>query len=329
MSYSRDNYRISNQLVLRELRNAYREVFFLAVEPLEEKLMLVIPITSKMGPLQLKYFPTCQGTKVQKVLFDKIGPLNNKQSVTVIQTSSANDLFESFVTNLLESLWEVEAECVYVEAQKCMQQWQQFFSKINNGGLSLEAQRGLYGELYLLRYFLKKECHPDIVMNWQGPFRKHIDFLFDGIGLEVKTTFSVKPIKVTISSEYQLEAKELELLYLVVLQLEEAEKSGETLFEIILEIRELLSEWPTYSKQYETALLAVGYHDVQHELYSIDRYNVNEILYFRINEQFPKITTEMIPNHVVNVRYDILLEGLSEFQTDESIFINTIQGMQS
>lgn len=325
MTDNRLLYVAENRMVVRELHNLLKEVFFLAIEPAEERRLLIIPLFNKMGNMKAKNFPLCKGIKVEKILFDKIGPLHNQNCITVSQTSSDNSTFEAFISSLLEDLWPCQAKDVFVTTQKTLQKWHVFFSKIGDEGLSPEQCRGLYGELHVLRGLLQGGVNPSLVNYWQGPYREHIDFRVEGLGIEVKTTLSYNPIKVTISSEEQLAGDEVDDVILGVLSLKLSRKNGETLNQIIEEIKLMLSNWPLYLKVFQDGIHTAGYHSLHSEFYEIEKYIILDKQYYKVERDFPRILPSELPKGIVNVRYDVILDGLKEYVIHDSKIIAMIQ----
>ncbi|MEC0269706.1 PD-(D/E)XK motif protein [Paenibacillus anseongense] len=325
MKVNRDFYRTKELLIVRELNNEHRRVFFLAIEPKEEKRLLIIPITEQMKHANLKFFPHCKGVQVERVEFAKIGPLENQVCFTIGQTSHDKITFEAFIFNLLEELWPCRAEDVLGTIQKMLQKWHEFFSKAGDEGLTPEERRGLYGELYFLRCLLRGGVNPSVVSFWQGPYRKNIDFILNDTGVEMKTTLSERPLKVTISNEEQLDTDEVRTLILGVLSLKSSKYNGELLLDIINEIRQCIRDWPLSNKMFEEALLKAGYHDMFATNYESERYIVLGRKYYKVDEDFPKLSSSMLPKGVINVKYDVILDGLQEQIVEESNIIQMIK----
>ena len=78
-------------------------------------------------------------------------------------------------------------------AVKCfvarIERWQSFLRQFGPEGLSDEAQRGLFGELWLFEQLLDEGLSDTIVVNrWRGPDRDAHDFQLPDGAVEVKTT---------------------------------------------------------------------------------------------------------------------------------------------
>jgi len=327
MAENRSVYASENKVLIREQRNSKEQIFFLAIEPLEEKRMLIIPIFKQMGNLYIKQFPLCKGTRVERVPFDKLGFLHNQDSIIIKQTSSDYETFEAFLVSLLYELWDCSAAEVFVAVQQTLQRWHDFFSKVGEDGLSSEQRRGLYGELYFLRGLIRGGVNKGIVTYWRGPYRDSVDFRIESIGIEVKTTTTYKPTKVKISSEDQLTADDLKNMFLYVLSLKVSTGYGESLEQIIGEIEYKLKDWPGYLKSFREALFAAGYHELQAERYRTEKYIVLHTEYFNVKNNFPRLIISDLPSCIANVQYDLILDGLREHIVQESQIIEMIQGL--
>lgn len=321
----RERYVASNKLVLRELHNALREKFFLAIEPIHQKRALIIPVQKPLGTTELKRFPTCRGTAVTMVTFDRLGPLNRPSCLMIAQTSSETAIYEAFIDNLCENLWDCGSADILPTVRKVMQKWQSFFSRAGGGGLTPEQRRGLFGELSTVVRLLDKGCHAEVVDAWKGPRREDVDFLFGPVGLEVKTTLLHHPLQVTIATENQLACVDTPRMFLVVLPIRVSDHSGQTLSEIVGTVRELLREWPLSLDDFESLLLDAGYHDKHAGMYTGERFEILDRRYYSVETEFPRIVAEAVPKGIVHVRYDILLDMCGRFEVNELDVIKAVQ----
>jgi hypothetical protein len=313
-------------MVLREIHNGQQQIFFLAIEPYGEKRLVLIPLTEGIGLVNPKHLAECRGVAVTKEKMRRVGPFTNQLCLVVRQTTSDTRIFETFAGSLCEDLWACTAVAVVPTLQKTMQKWQHFFSKATTSGLSPEERRGLYGELNVLRALLQGGCPATAVEGWQGPELKAVDFLFGPVGLEVKTTLSHQPLRVTIANEHQLSDQTAPILFLAVLPLRVTTHTGETLNELVGELRELLAEWPLSLASFKDLLLQAGYLDIHADLYQEERYFVLERRFYRVADGFPRLTASALPPGIVHVSYDLLLDGYDSYAMDEAAVITALRG---
>lgn len=104
-----------------------------------------------------------------------------------------------------------------------LRRWQKFLSA-RADGLSVSRQRGLFGELYFLRYVLLPQIDvQSAIIAWRAPERSHQDFQFASTSIEVKTTTAKQPQVIRVTSERQLDSTGIAALFLVVVVLDERE----------------------------------------------------------------------------------------------------------
>jgi len=146
--------------------------------------------------------------------------------------------------------------------------WQKFLA-VGKAGLSPSLQRGLYGELATLRHHLVPRFGKTTsVAAWHAPHRSHQDFQFNTGAIEVKTTSAKQPQNVTITSERQLDGTGIQDLFLHVVILDERDvlagaiMSGDSLPQMVSEIRGTLGDTPDAARDFEEKLINAGYLDV-------------------------------------------------------------------
>ena len=178
--------------------------------------------------------------------------------------------------------------------------------------LSAERQLGLLGELLLFKE-LAHLMPGDPTDFWLGPERGEHDFKLPGLDLEVKTTSSERR-QHTIASISQLMASPGRPLFLVSIQLTKGSpSSGFTLSETIDELVELKS---VASNKLQKKLEQSGWRAQHHHLYDL-RFGARfEPLAYKIDEDFPCLTTDSFnlsqnaESRISDISYRLDLEGL-------------------
>jgi len=197
-----------------------------------------------------------------------------------------------------------------------------FFKKYKKG-LSEFQQQGLYGELYFLSKVLFKKIDPVYALEyWRGHKREHQDFLFPKGNVEVKTTTQKQHRTLTITSEKQLDERGIENLLLYALCLKKLDNSGQSLNEIIHEIREFLSTNEMDLHKFNRFLNDAGYFDEHEGLYNTFRYIVDEELIFKVKDEFPRIID--LPNGVGMNSYSIAISACREYMIDIDLAIGEL-----
>ena len=201
--------------------------------------------------------------------------------------------------------------------------WTRFFERHGLKGLSVERQRGLFGELWWLRRLLNEGCTGEIaVHSWKGCERGYYDYQIDGRVLEVKTTLTKEPRKVQINNERQLDERGLDSLHLLILSLTQAESGGESLPQIVSSIRKTLSGDPLASRIFESKLYEAGYLDNHSNLYDMT-YTVMIEELFSVTEGFPRIT--QLPSGLGDIRYSLLVGACKQYLANIEKYIDTLR----
>ena len=117
------------------------------------------------------------------------------------------DIFSTLCEDLIFGVSQVITEQTLVEKLlERLAKWQSLFEKVGKQGLSDEAQRGLYGEIYFLRFFLNNTSDKNYCLkSWLGPEKSIQDFQYSNWAVEVKTTHGNNHQKIHITSERQLD----------------------------------------------------------------------------------------------------------------------------
>jgi hypothetical protein len=171
--------------------------------------------------------------------------------------------------------------------------------------LSVERQRGLYGELWVLQHRLLPAAAPSAVISaWRGPDNANQDFQFPILAVEVKTSAGAQPQQIYVASERQLDDTGVGSLYLLHLALDvRAGGTGQSLPDIVGELRSQLASGPA-RLDFDDRLLRSGYLDTHAARYEL-RYTVRRESLFAIRAGFPRITEAMLPVGVGRVTYEV------------------------
>lgn len=191
--------------------------------------------------------------------------------------------------------------------------WQKFLAA-STEGLSLEAQRGLWGELNCLRERLVPAFGVEMALEgWKGGQKAHQDFQFVSGAIEVKTTTAKQPQAIRITSERQLDDCAWAHLFLHVLVLEVRDGGAATLPAMVESLRCQLSADRKVREVFEDALLASGYLDAHAGLYAGQGYLVRSAHWFRVTKKFPRVVESELPMGVGDVNYALNLGACEPF----------------
>ena len=208
-----------------------------------------------------------------------------------------------------------------------LEKWKILFEKNNSTGLTSAEQQGLYGELHFLQKFLAKNCTPpcDVLHTWVGVDKAMRDFQGSTWAVEVKTTSTNNPQKVTINGERQLDETLLENLFLYHFSVEVSNGNGQTLCQKIAAIRKKLENDTPALSLFNTKLFEAGYLD-KHESFYQDRfYQVRNENFYKIENDFPRIKENELRRGVSDVKYSIILAMYDEYLVSENQLFNTVK----
>ena len=219
------------------------------------------------------------------------------------------DIFSTLCEDLIFGVSEVTTEQTLVEKiLERLAKWQSLFEKVGKHGLSDESQRGLYGEIYFLRFLLNNITDKNYCLkSWLGPEKSIQDFQYSNWAVEVKTTHGNNHQKIHITSERQLDDSIIEKIFLFHLSLDVRVGNGESLNILIDEVSELLNENTMASNLFKLKLLESGYYDIHKPLYDERGYTIRQENLYRVSGNFPRIMENQIPIGVGDVRYSIVL----------------------
>lgn len=227
--------------------------------------------------------------------------------------NSLKDIFSLFVQNILEEVADIidENEAV-ARTLIVVSKWKKLFDKINFGGLGIEEQKGLIGELLFFNFLLDNQISPSsIISAWTGVDYKDKDFVFGWTGLEVKMTTSKHP-KITITSERQLDTQNLNDLFLILYTTEEVKENGFSLNSLVDQIRQKIYSNPDHLNIFNQGLLDLGYADNERDHYGA-LYSHKRTFCFTIADDFPKIVKSQLPLGVYDTSYSIELSAAENF----------------
>ena len=227
-------------------------------------------------------------------------------------------LCENVIQTILEETTIANAVKTFGNA---LLRWKNLFERAHGTGLSKEEQQGLYGELRFLKKCIISASSSsfNIVENYVGTNKALRDFQGRNWAVEVKTTSTNNPQTLTINGERQLDDSMIDFLYLYHCSIEVTKQTGETLPEIVKDIRELLKDDVATYSLFNAKLFEAGYLDTQEQLYTDRHYKSRKDSFFHVKDNFPRIREHELREGVGNVRYSISipsyeLYGVSEQQ---------------
>lgn len=289
---------------------------FLGIKYPENYRLLIVKTPFSIGKdFNFKY-------EFRGLKFDKVYDTDDQGFLLlnlVLVDRQFKDIFDTLIADIISSIInETDLKYILKNYTNRLLKWQSLFERFGKQGLDPEEQRGLFGELYFLRKYLNSATDYNQVLNsWVGPAKEIRDFQAGSWSLEVKTTHGNNHQKVHISNERQLDTSNLENLILYHLSLEVRQQSGETLNQIIDSITELLINDFISLNSFKSKLIEAGYFDIHRQLYENAGYFIRQEVFYKVENDFPRIEEKDIRNGVGDVKYSIVISQCTEFIIDE------------
>lgn len=267
--------------------------------------------------------PRWKGMKIGVVSME--GFETDAQYLCLSAENRENDsIFTSVCFDIIRNLESAGMDTILDDLNLCFDRWSHFFDKVGIEGLSAERQRGLFGELHFLREIMAGGILAGRAMKtWLGCMGNEHDFILDGRAVEVKTTMTKEPRRITVNSERQLDDSNLKKLYLYVLTLHQVNGSGMTLPGIIESIRNQIGGNLGASITFENALIASGYRDEDGPRYD-GEYSIRAIESFRVMDGFPRVIN--LPPGVGNLVYSVSVAACRQFEIPPTKMIADFNG---
>lgn len=204
---------------------------------------------------------------------------------------------------------ETETECV----SRVLAKWRRFWEHRPSSILPLNAQLGLFAELWFLVCWLIPKRGVTAIRDWRGPFGSRHDFERIGRSIEVKGTLSEDGHHHHVNGLDQLDLPETGDLLFFSLHLRQEQGASNNLPAVVQKCRGLLREELELSDQFEAALSTSGYSETDRDVYSDLRLRVAGERLYVVSDTFPRLTRlnllNGLPMGISRIEYDIDLSG--------------------
>ncbi len=254
-----------------------------------------------------------------------VGEQGERTVELALVSAAYADLFDALVYDIVGTVTAAaSAEDGAHRFVARLMRWQAFLQTAQEG-LGPERQRGLYGELWVLNTVMVPAVGGDVATrSWTGPSQAPQDFNVGSVAIEVKATAGKQHQTLGIASELQLDASALSRLFLCHLSLDVREAQGQTLPELVSELRHAVRDATMGSGTLEDKLLEAGYHDIHAPLYRLG-YSVRASHVFEVRDGFPAISEAAVPMGVGDVRYSIAVSACGPFAVDEGTLLHALK----
>lgn len=233
-----------------------------------------------------------------------------------LKDSSQLELFETLCRDVIAAgeLAETEAEAL----ERAIGRTFRWHYLLRGGKLEVlpeEVQKGLIGEIEVLKLLMADIGSKPAMMAWTGPSGAPKDFELKAHCIEIKARRGASQPFVKITSEHQLADVPDRHLWLGVLAVDKVQTPhGRTLTEYINEVTEFLERTePSAIMDWDLHLGDAGY-DPLHD-YSAWHWIVSAPEFYIVAEGFPRIA-DPIPLGVSGVTYAIALSACTPFRME-------------
>jgi hypothetical protein len=239
----------------------------------------------------------------------------------VLKEPRFKDVFAALADDLIRRVASTSENTVQVKLfLGQLDRWQKFLAATTQG-LSLEEQRGLWGELHVLQTYLLPALGTTSMVGWKGPYGAEQDYQFECSAIEVKTTLARQPQVVRISSERQLDDSVWSRLFLCVIAIEMRDGSPHTLPALVASLRAFLVDDGSARECFEDALLSAGYLDLHTERYLEVGYVVRKESAYRVKRGFPRVLEKDLPAGVGDVGYGLSISACDRYAVSFEVLL--------
>lgn len=218
------------------------------------------------------------------------------------------DMFAVVAVDIVRSLEEgaVRGQGDHMQSfLERVREWQLFMSRAHRP-LSLEAQVGLFGELWTLRLLVRTALGGDALDCWQGPLRAAQDFHVGSGAIEVKSTAGTGSFLARINSIEQLDADHTPL-FLCALRFAESSE-GASLPGLVAELREMFERAGKH-RRFDALLMVAGYLDDHAPQYG-RAFLLEKATAFRVEGDMPRLVRAQLPPAIRSAGYVLDLDAL-------------------
>ena len=229
------------------------------------------------------------------------------------------ELFLSLCSDMINASEKAESPASAVRfIVRRLIRWRDFLKRPRSEAMTEGKVKGLIGELlFLERHLAEPYGWEAAVSFWKGPEGAPQDYAIHDTAVEVKCQSGSSRPSIEITSIEQLNAQ-LPRLYIAVQTLSSADADDPerfTLNSLVKRIQASMEFAPELVLEaFETLLFQAGWAPIKE--YDEKSYCLLSTNFFEVRDQFPRLTSESIPEGVEKVTYSLSLDALAPFATD-------------
>jgi len=203
-----------------------------------------------------------------------------------------------------------------------LRHWADLFKQKISGGFTRPEAIGLLGELLVLDHLITNGSVSALtaIKGWRGPDGDARDIGFNGSRIEVKTQLSTKAISLKISSLDQLDDNGGKL-HVVLNRISPAE-NGYSLNEVVSRLSALVSHNRYALSEFERKLELASFD--HNSGYSKEKFGLDQTIIYLVNESFPRLTPQNVPQGIFAVCYEIRGVALESHMSSWDELLGTI-----
>jgi Putative PD-(D/E)XK family member, (DUF4420) len=247
-----------------------------------------------------------------------------------LREGALRDLFLHFCLDIIASTESAvsERDAVALALARTWR-WHHLLRGGGGGLLSPEEQKGLIGELIVLEtYLLPVLSAADALAAWRGPLGEAKDFVLQRIAIESKAHGSDREAMVRVSSEFQLDASELDALFLHLSRLDASSSADDgsfTVSEVVERVRDQLRDMDERAiDRFDALLMAAGFRP--EDDYAHARWNGGERGIYHVRDGFPRLVPGELPAGISSVKYNLSVAPCGPFLVDPATLLASVTG---
>jgi len=220
-------------------------------------------------------------------------------------------LFYTFCEDLIEQTRNLKDKAEgYTAICNRFFQWKKLFVSSKKMVLTEPEIMGLIGEILFLNELFVKIGETTALKGWSGQELTHKDFSYENTWYEVKTVSRGKPT-VKISSLEQLDSDKPGELIIYSLEKMSPAYNGISLNKLILEtVNKIRVE-----ENRDDFLSKVALHGYEYSsFYDEFVFEVSNNSKYSVNEDFPKLTKDLVPVQIAKASYELILAEIRDFE---------------
>lgn len=244
--------------------------------------------------------------------------------------SAQVDIFKALCANLMsatEKLQRGQDRAGLETTLSRLSRWQELLRSRRVDILSRNQIIGLWGELLFFRDLFLRHLSPhEALSSWRGSFGDEQDFILGGWLIEIKTQLSSSDRKIQISSAEQLDtvSGQIFLCHQIIGPAGKEDLQSMTLNDLVDNVMARMGKNTAALDVFLSILIEFGY--MKRSEYDVEKWILNERRYYQIGDGFPAIKASELVSGIMEVKYSIKTESISDFLVAEDQFTYSVFG---